>query len=102
MRFGSVKNSSAHRFAAAMAVALGGHGGRTDSFFEAFEIEQIVGIPAGIYVYGTRIYDLVHWDRRFIPRRWPEHGLFAGFVSVGVCLSELSHSRESPRCAAAA
>ena len=29
---------------------------------EAFEIEQIVGIPAGIYVYGTRIYDLVHWD----------------------------------------
>jgi len=29
---------------------------------EAFEIEQIIGIPAGIYVYGTRIYDLVHWD----------------------------------------
>jgi len=29
---------------------------------EAFEIEQIIGIPAGIYVYGTRIYDLVRWD----------------------------------------
>jgi iron(III) transport system permease protein len=29
---------------------------------EAFEIEQVIGIPAGIYVYGTRIYDLVHWD----------------------------------------
>jgi iron(III) transport system permease protein len=29
---------------------------------EAFEIEQLIGIPAGIYVYGTRIYDLVRWD----------------------------------------
>jgi len=29
---------------------------------EAFEVEQIIGIPAGIYVYGTRIYDLVRWD----------------------------------------
>ena len=29
---------------------------------EAFEIEQLIGIPAGIYVYGTRIYDLIHWD----------------------------------------
>jgi iron(III) transport system permease protein len=29
---------------------------------EAFEVEQVIGIPAGIYVYGTRIYDLVRWD----------------------------------------
>ncbi len=29
---------------------------------EAFEVEQVIGIPAKIYVYGTRIYDLVNWE----------------------------------------
>lgn len=29
---------------------------------ETFEIEQIVGAPSGIYVYGTRVYDLVFSD----------------------------------------
>lgn len=29
---------------------------------EAFEIEQVLGIPANIYVYSTRIYDLVGHD----------------------------------------
>ena len=29
---------------------------------ETFEIEQIIGAPSGIYVYGTRIYDLVFSD----------------------------------------
>lgn len=35
---------------------------------EAFEVEQVIGIPAGIYVYGTRIYDLVHWDPPLYPQ----------------------------------
>jgi iron(III) transport system permease protein len=29
---------------------------------EAFEIEQLLGKPAGIYVYATRIYDLIQWE----------------------------------------
>lgn len=29
---------------------------------EAFEIEQVLGIPANIYVYSTRIYDLIGHD----------------------------------------
>jgi iron(III) transport system permease protein len=29
---------------------------------ETFEIEQIIGAPTGIYVYGTRVYDLVFSD----------------------------------------
>ena len=29
---------------------------------EAFEVEQILGRPADIYVYSTRIYDLASWE----------------------------------------
>jgi iron(III) transport system permease protein len=29
---------------------------------ETFEVEQIVGTPVGIYVYATRIYDLISWE----------------------------------------
>jgi iron(III) transport system permease protein len=29
---------------------------------EAFEVEQLLGRPAGIFVYSTRIYDLVSWE----------------------------------------
>ena len=29
---------------------------------EAFEVEQLLGRPANIYVYSTRIYDLVSWE----------------------------------------
>ena len=35
---------------------------------EAFEVEQILGRPAGIYVYSTRIYDLISWE----PPQFPE------------------------------
>ena len=34
---------------------------------EAFEIEQLLGTPAGISVYSTRIYELVSWE----PPRFP-------------------------------
>jgi iron(III) transport system permease protein len=29
---------------------------------EAFEVEQLLGRPAGIFVYSTRIYDLASWE----------------------------------------
>jgi iron(III) transport system permease protein len=35
---------------------------------EAFEIEQVLGIPAGIYVYPTRVYDLINVDPPDFPQ----------------------------------
>jgi len=29
---------------------------------ESFELELVLGIPAGIYVLSTRIYDFIHWE----------------------------------------
>lgn len=29
---------------------------------EAFEVEQLLGPPVGIYVYTTRVFDLVNWE----------------------------------------
>src|SRR5579871_4721091 len=29
---------------------------------EAFEVEQLLGVPAGIYVFTTRVYDLINWE----------------------------------------
>ena len=52
---------------------------------EAFEIEQIIGIPAGIYVYGTRIYDLVRWDPPLYSRGdGSQHNLLC-LCSLGRC-----------------
>ncbi len=35
---------------------------------EAFEIEQVLGIPARIYVYPTRVYDLINFDPPNFPQ----------------------------------
>jgi iron(III) transport system permease protein len=29
---------------------------------ESFEIEMLLGVPAGIFVYSTKIWELVHWE----------------------------------------
>jgi iron(III) transport system permease protein len=56
---------------------------------EAFEIEQLIGIPAGIYVYGTRIYDLVRWD----PPRYGEamalSTIFLGALGLLIILYQI-------------
>jgi len=43
---------------------------------EAFEVEQVLGRPAGIYVYSTRIYDLITWE----PPLFPEAMALSTFV----------------------
>ncbi|MFM9971569.1 MAG: ABC transporter permease, partial [Burkholderiales bacterium] len=35
---------------------------------EVFEIEQLLGTPANIFVYATRVYDLITWD----PPKYPQ------------------------------
>ncbi|HEY7066268.1 MAG TPA: iron ABC transporter permease [Chloroflexota bacterium] len=39
------------------AVALGFIKG-----IQSFEVEMVLGIPAGIYVYSTKIWDYIHWE----------------------------------------
>ena len=56
---------------------------------EAFEIEQILGTPAGIDVYSTRIYELVSWD----PPRFPEAMALSTFFLGILFLLTLFYSR---------
>jgi iron(III) transport system permease protein len=53
---------------------------------EAFEIEQVIGIPVGIYVYGTRIYDLVHWDPPLYSQAMALSTIFLGVLLLLVLL----------------
>jgi iron(III) transport system permease protein len=48
---------------------------------EAFEIEQLLGTPKGIYVYATRIYDLIN----FTPPQFPQAMALSTFV-LGILL----------------
>lgn len=51
---------------------------------EAFEIEQLLGIPAGIYVYATRVYDLVTFEPPQFPQAMALSTLLLTFL---FCLS---------------
>lgn len=46
---------------------------------EAFEIELLLGIPAGIYVYATKVYDLLRWEP---PQYPPAMALSAVFMAI--------------------
>ena len=48
---------------------------------EAFEIEQLLGTPKGIYVYATRIFDLIN----FQPPQFPQAMALSTFV-LGILL----------------
>ncbi len=43
---------------------------------ETFEIEQILGTPAKIFVYATRIYDLINWEPPLFPQAMALSTLF--------------------------
>src|SRR3954451_207694 len=46
---------------------------------QSFETELVLGIPAGIYVYSTKIWDYIHWDP-------PEYGPATALSSVFLLL----------------
>jgi iron(III) transport system permease protein len=51
---------------------------------EAIQIELLLGIPAKIYVYATRIYDLVRWE----PAQWaPAMALSTLFLGILLVLA---------------
>lgn len=43
---------------------------------EVFEIEQILGTPANVFVYATRIYDLISWEPPRLPQAMALSALF--------------------------
>lgn len=49
---------------------------------EAFQIELLLGQPVGIYVYATRVYDLIQWDPPLFPQAMALSTLFLGILFV--------------------
>lgn len=47
---------------------------------ESFEIELVLGIPGGIYVLPTKIWDLIHWEPPFYGRATALCSIFLGVI----------------------
>jgi iron(III) transport system permease protein len=47
---------------------------------EAFQVELLLGKPAGIFVYATRIYDLIQWEPPLFPQAMALSTLFLGVL----------------------
>jgi iron(III) transport system permease protein len=47
---------------------------------ESFEIEMVLGIPAGIYVVPTKIWDFVHWEPPLYDRATALSSIFLVFI----------------------
>jgi iron(III) transport system permease protein len=60
---------------------------------EAFEIEQLLGIPAGIYVYATRVYDLVTFEPPQFPQAMALSTLLLTFLSLLAFIYQLYSER---------
>jgi len=56
---------------------------------EAFEVEQLLGAPANIYVYTTRVFDLANWQ----PPRFAEAMALSTLVLVLLAGLALAHQR---------
>src|SRR5262245_14451699 len=60
---------------------------------EAFEVEQLLGRPAGIYVYSTRIYDLASWE----PPKFASAMALSTFVLFILLLIAIAYQRLNRR-----
>ncbi|HEY2988358.1 MAG TPA: iron ABC transporter permease [Candidatus Binatia bacterium] len=47
---------------------------------EAFQVELLLGKPVGIFVYATRIYDLIQWEPPLFPQAMALSTLFLGVL----------------------
>ncbi len=56
---------------------------------ESFEIEMVLGIPAGIYVVPTKIWDFVHWDPPLYDRATALSGIFLILIFLMVWLQRV-------------
>lgn len=53
---------------------------------ESFEIEMVLGIPAGIYVVSTKIWDFIHWEPPLYDRATALCTIFLLFIFLLVWL----------------
>ncbi len=49
---------------------------------EAFQVELLLGKPIGVFVYATRIYDLIQWEPPLFPQAMALSTLFLGLLFV--------------------
>lgn len=47
---------------------------------EAFQIELLIGKPIGVFVYATRIYDLIQWEPPLFPQAMALSTVFLGIL----------------------
>jgi iron(III) transport system permease protein len=64
---------------------------------EVFEIEQLLGTPAQIFVYATRIYDLISWQPPLYPQAMALSSLFLCLLVVVALLYQRYISRRGDR-----
>jgi iron(III) transport system permease protein len=50
--------------------------------FQSFEVEQLLGVPFGFYVYSTRIFDLIQSD----PPNYPQAAVLASMTLIVLAL----------------
>jgi iron(III) transport system permease protein len=56
---------------------------------ESFEIEMVLGIPAGIYVVSTKIWDFIHWSPPLYDRATALCSIFLLFIFMLVWLHRI-------------
>jgi iron(III) transport system permease protein len=75
---------------------------------EVFEIEQILGTPANIFVYATRVFDLIAWEPPLVNQAMALSALFLGFLLIvamvyqgllGRVADRVAHSSKGSRMA---
>lgn len=64
---------------------------------EVFEVEQFLGTPAGIYVYSTRIYDLIASDPPVYPQAMALSALFLALLLIVALLYQRLVARAGHR-----
>jgi iron(III) transport system permease protein len=64
---------------------------------DAFEVEQILGAPSNIYVYSTRIYDLINSDPPLFPQAMALSSLFLVLLVVLAMAYQLYLNRAGSR-----
>jgi iron(III) transport system permease protein len=47
---------------------------------ETFEVEQLLGVPANIFVYATRMFDLINWSPPLFPQAMALASLFLAIL----------------------
>jgi iron(III) transport system permease protein len=66
---------------------------------EVFEVEQILGTPSNIFIYATRIYDLISWEPPQINQAMALSALFLGLLLVVALMYQYMLRRFSGRVA---